>query len=86
LTPLTKRIASEASSTSGSAISSGVALRPTGAWKYCSMKSRPACWWKAGSIGVSVGAGDRQFMRIRRGSSETARCIVYQMMHCFENR
>ena len=48
----------------GSPISAAVALRPTGARKWSSINSFETWEWKSGSIGVSVGAGLRQLIRI----------------------
>jgi hypothetical protein len=70
---------------SGHACSSGRALRPQSGFGKFVMKSLPTACSKCGIIGVSVGPGFRQLMRIPCGASVNDRTAVYALMASFDN-
>ena len=68
----------------GHACSSGRALRPHSGFGKFAMKSLPTAFSKCGIIGVSVGPGLRQLMRIPSGASVNDRTAVYALIASFD--
>src|SRR5260221_8068759 len=69
----------------GHACSSGRALRPQSGFGKFDMKSLPTACSKCGIIGVAVGPGLRQLMRMPCGASVNDRTAVYALIASFDN-
>src|SRR4051794_12950857 len=87
LRPFTYELSSALRKTSAGAISEGVASRPADCAAVQSIAPEPIAVRNSGIIGLSIGPGLTQFMRMRPSNQHgRARSIVYTITHSFEKK